>query len=730
MWNWVRGLLALVVLLAACDRPAIERLSGVGPGGGDIVAAELGSGTEVVGAAGICGDSPFVSKQTLETDERVAVLLSGLSLSEKVEQMAGFPTGAELFATPDNENAGIRGFKFRDGPRGVRLESGTATCFPVAVARAASWDLDLERRVGAAIAAETRGLGHNCLLAPTINTLRHPGWGRGQETYGEDPWFLGRMGIASVLGIQEHVPACVKHFAGNNIEDTRMTNNAVIDEQTLRENYTRQFEMVVEESDVACVMAAYNKVNGQYCCENEALLRTLLKGEWQFDGFVVSDWFAAIHTVESALGGLDVEMPWRYLYEGLQLAVGSGQVQEELIDEAVERILRIKFKFGFALLADQYGGDPDVVESKAHIALAREAAQKAMVLLKNEGGVLPLQRSGLKRLAVVGKWATEPRLGDAGSSNVTPSYAVTPFLGIKAAAGEGVDVVTSPDSSAAAEADAAIVVVALTQQDEGEAWNGGGDRDSLDLSADQEQLIVDVAKLVPVTIVVIEAGGPITMEAWKKSADAIVMAWYPGMEGGRAIADVLFGDVNFSGRLIQTWPRKWEDEPLFGNHQDETEFEYLHGYRYFDDTGTEPLYPFGYGLSYTTFHYSNLVLPCAAATKGAQFTVQVDVENTGAVVGVAVPQLYVSYPGTKVRRPIKELKGFARVELQPGEKQTVDIPLRLRDLAYFDVGQHRWVVEPIEHVVQVGPNATNLTLSASFEVSDEGVERWYVPKKP
>ena len=726
MWNWTRVLSVVVVLLSGCDRPPIERLSGTVPAGAEVTSGLDGAGP----ATSICDDRPFESVQTLTTDPRVEVLLSGLSLAEKVEQMAGFTQGVELFATPDNENAGIRGFKFRDGPRGVRLESGTATCFPVAVARGATWDLDLERRVGAAIAAETRGLGHNCLLAPTINTLRHPGWGRGQETYGEDPWFLGRMGTASVLGIQEHVPACVKHFAGNNIEDTRMTNNAVIDEQTLRENYTRQFEMVVEESDPACFMAAYNKVNGQYCCENAPLLRDLLKGEWQFDGFVVSDWFAAIHTVESVLGGLDIEMPWRFLFDGLQLAVGSGQVDEDLIDEAVERILRIKFKFGFALLADSYTGDPEIVESKGHIALAREAAQKSLVLLKNEGGTLPLNRGTLKRLAVVGKWATEPRLGDAGSSNVTPSYAVTPYLGLKAAAGSDVEVVTSPDASAAKDSDVAIVVVALTQQDEGEAWNGGGDRDSLDLSADQEQLIVEVAGVAPVTIVVMEAGGPLTMEAWKKSADAIVMAWYPGMEGGRAIADVLFGDVNFAGRLVQTWPKKWEDEPFFGNHENETEFVYLHGYRHFDGEGIEPLYPFGFGLSYTTFAYSNLVVPCATATKAAQFEVSVDVENTGDVAGVAVPQLYASYPETSQRRPSKELKGFARVELEPGEKKTVAIPLRLRDLAYFDVDQHGWVVEPLEHLLHVGPDAGDLPLSAGFLVGTKGVERWYVPKKP
>jgi len=643
-----------------------------------------------------------------------------MSISEMVEQMAGFSQGAELFATPDNTNAGVRGFRFRDGPRGVRLESGTATCFPVPVARAATWDPEIERRVGTAIAAETRGLGHNCLLAPTINTLRHPGWGRGQETYGEDPWFLGVMGVASVKGIQTHVPACVKHLACNNIEDTRMTNNAVVDEQTLRENYTRQFEMVVKEADVACIMAAYNKVNGDYCCENVPLLRSLLKEEWGFDGFVVSDWFAAKTTVESALGGLDVEMPWRLFYDGLQLAVGSGQVPESVIEEAVERILRIKFKFGFALLSETYEGDPDVVESAAHIALAREAAQKGMVLLKNEAEALPIDRAAVKRIAVVGRWATEARLGDAGSSNVTPSYALTPYLGLKAAAGPDVEVVTSEDASAAAEADATIVVVALTQQDEGEAWNGGGDRDTLDISADQEELIQAAAELSPLTVVVMEAGGPITMESWCDEADAIVMAWYPGMEGGRAIADLLFGDLNFSGRLVQTWPVKWEDEPLFGNHQDETEFEYYHGYRHFHHNETEPLFPFGYGLSYTTFAYSNLQIPCQSVTAGARLVVTVDIQNTGGRKGVEVPQLYVSYPETKVRRPPKELKGFGRVVLAPDEKKTVELPLRIRDLAYFDAGQHKWVVEPLEHVVHVGPNANELPLSRTFTIGTEG----------
>ena len=713
------GVTLLTVLIAlalfGCDRPPIEPTDSpdagaVGPDAG----LDAGSPTG-------CGPFSDPSKQTLTTDERVATVLSTLTLTEKIEQMAGFDVGADLFATPDNEHANIRGFRFRDGPRGVRLESGTATCFPASVARGASWNLDLEERVGEAMGREVRGLGHNLLLAPCINTLRHPGWGRAQETYGEDPWLLGKMGAAFTRGTQRQVPACVKHYAGNNIEDTRMTNNAVMDEQILRENYTRQFRMVIEEADVACVMSAYNRVNGQYCSENNHLLREVLKDEWGFDGFVVSDWFAAQSTVESAVAGLDVEMPWITYYASLESAVLSGQVPEEAIDEAVTRILRTKFKYGFALLDETWETEPESVESPEHIALAREAGRKGMVLLRNQGGVLPLDRATVGTIAVVGAWADEPRLGDNGSSAVTPSYAITPYGGIVGSAGGDVTVLTSVDSSAAQGADVAVVVVALTQQDEGEAWNGGGDRDLLDLSADQEALIVEVSAMVETTIVIIEAGGPITMSTWGDSPDAIIMAWYAGMEAGNAMGDVLFGDLDFEGRLIQTWPEGLADEPLFGNHQAETEYAYYHGYRHFDHYGIEPLFPFGFGLSYTTFELSALSLPCAAVTEDGRMVVSVDVENTGTRAGVDVVQLYVAYPNTQAtRRPAMELKGFARVELQAGEKKTVEIPVKIADLAYWDMGADGWIVEHVDHVVRVGHHARDLPLSAAFTVADEG----------
>jgi beta-glucosidase len=720
------GLILLAVawlcVATACDRPTLEREKT--PAGKTDVAAgldttPLDTGGDQTEASG-CGSQTLTPGQALTTDPRVETILSSLTLKEKIAQMGGDIVMSEMFLTPDNTKLGVRGLRFRDGPRGVRQESGTATCFPVSVARAATFDLDLEERIGAAMGREVKAVGYNTLLSPTINTLRHPAWGRGQETYGEDPWYLGKMGIAAVRGIQKHVPACVKHFACNNIEDTRMTNNAVVDPQTLRENYTRQFEMVVKQSDVACVMAAYNKVNGHYCCENQPLLRTLLKGEWNFDGFVVSDWLAAQSTVESALGGLDVEMPWRLNYDGLQMAVSGGQVQESVIDDAVRRILRIKFKFGFALLAEPFTDDPAVVEGPEHVDLALEAALKGTVLLKNRDNTLPLDRDTTKKIAVVGRFADEPRLGDAGSSNVVPSYAVSPYAGLAAVAGPGIDVVTSNDASAASGADVAVVVVALTQMEEGEAVFGGGDRDTLNVSADQEALIRQVAGMAGKTVVVIEAGGPITMEGWKNDADAIVMAWYPGMEGGTAIASLLFGDENFTGRLPQTWPVRWEDCPEFGNKLSETVFDYYHGYRHFDHHDIEPLFPFAFGLSYTTFQMSNLHIPCSTITPDARLVVQVDVENTGDREGVAVPLLFVSYPDTTVRRPSKEFKGFARVQLQPGEKATVSIELDARDLAYFDAATNQWVVELARHQVLMGDHARNLPLAGEFHVGSQG----------
>jgi beta-glucosidase len=709
---------ASVSIIPGCTRPAIDR--GNGPGGQDTwTGIDADMPEDVSEAFRVCGDKPSLDLRALSTDTRVDQALTSLTLAEKIEQMNGAMVQFDMFKTPDNERMQLRGLYFLDGPRGVRAETGTASCFPVAVARAASWDLDLEYRIGEAMGKELRGFGYNVLLAPTVNVLRHPAWGRGQETYGEDPWLLGMLGVAFTNGVQTQVAACVKHFAGNNVEDTRMTNNAVIDQQTLREVYTRQFEMIVKEADAASVMAAYNKLNGAYCCENQPLLRDLLKDEWGFDGFVVSDWFAAKSTVDSARAGMDVEMPMAQYYQGLEQAVTQNQVSEDLINDAVRRILRIKFKFGFALLNEPYEGNPADIESDPHKELAREAARKGMVLLKNSDDVLPVDADEVTRIAVVGPWADRARLGDAGSSNVVPSYAITPFAGIQARAGRNspaIEVVTGTDASSAAGADLAIVIVALTQEEEGEAIFKGGDRDSLDIPGDQRDLIKAVAEKGIRTVVVMEAGGPITMNDWVDDVHGVVMAWYPGMEGGHAIAEVLFGDHNFEGRVPQTWPKKWEDCPEFGNRQNETPMDYYHGYRHFDEREIEPLFPFGFGLSYTTFEFSNLVIPCDAVTETGRLVVTVDVKNTGPRQGVAVPQLYIGRPDSKIRKFVRELKGFARVSLEPDETRTVEIPIRIPDLKVWDTGRNAWVTERTTYKVEVGPNAGDLPLSGTFVV--------------
>jgi beta-glucosidase len=482
--------------------------------------------------------------------------------------------------------------------------------------------------------------------------------------------------------------------------------------------------MAVQEAHVGSVMSAYNKVNGSYCAENFHLLRDILKGDWGFPGFVESDWvFGTRSTVSSALAGLDVEMPFPVFY-GVRLvnAVNAGDVPEETIDEAVRRILRMKFCF--RLDVDPPVPNPALVESQEHTDLALEVERNAIVLLKNEGPegpVLPLDRSGPGSIVVVGALADLENLGDTGSSDVQPSYVITPLEGIQNRAGPvtvtyvPANPLTPGDEAVVAAADAAVVVAGLTEDDEGEGLVGAGDRDTLLLSSEQEQLIADVAGLNGTTIVVLEGGGAIVTENWVNDVEGILMAWYPGQEGGHAIADVLFGDTNPSGKLPITFPQSEADLPEFINDQNEVTYDYYHGYRYLDRNLTDPRFPFGYGLSYTTYAYSNLTLSDTTVAPDGTLQVGVDVTNTGGVAGEEVVQLYVSYVGSSVDRPVRDLKGFARVELDPGETKTVSLTVRADDLAYYDVAAGAWVVEPISYVAHVGPSSRDLPLSAGFQ---------------
>lgn len=672
-----------------------------------------------------CGGDPEV-QQPGGVEGRVERWLAKMTLEQKIEQMHGQSMAPVdgLYLTPEDEALGIPGFAMVDGPRGVR--AGKATTFPVPMARAATWSPELEERVGRVIGLETAAKGGNVILAPAVNNVRHPRWGRAQETYGEDVCLLAAMGSAFVTGAQQHVLASVKHYAANSIEDRRMSVDVTIDERTLREIYTRQFEKIVRRARPASVMTAYNSVNGHYASENAHLLRDLLYGEWGFDGFVESDWLTGTRsTVEAANAGLCIEMPMGAYFDQKDLgaAVEQGKVEESVIDEAVRRILRKKLEFSLDAPTEV---PAEVVESQEHTDLTLEVEREAIVLLKNEGAALPLDRAKTKTLALVGALADTQNLGDAGSSNAEPSWAVTPRAGLVDRAGTGtqIEYFSGPALGAAelakvAAADAAVVVVGLSSKDEGENFEalGGGDRESLDLPKEQVELIGAVAAQNPKTIVVLEGSGPVTVAPWLDQVKGLLMAWYPGQEGGHAIADVLFGDVSPSGKLPLTFPISEAQLPPFVNDSDAVTYDYLHGYRYLDDQGLEPSFPFGFGLSYTSFTFGALALAEAQLTQGGTVHASVDVTNTGGVTGKTVVQLYVSYASSAVKRAPRELKAFAKVELQPGETRNVALELPVSDLAHWDVAAGKWVVEPTVVKLWVGDSSRNLPASAELTLS-------------
>lgn len=705
---------------------------------------------------------------------QVQTVVGSMSLTEKADQMRGTDKGGDdgqytdTFRTLDNSNKGIRGLRFRDGPRGVNLaaelgagKNGYSTAFPVAIARGAAFDIDLEKRIGVAIGDETLASGNTMMLAPTVNILRHPAWGRAQETYGEDVYLLGRLGTAFVTGVQEYIPACVKHYAANNIENGRTVVNATMDEQTLREIFARHFEMIIKDSGVACVMASYNKVNGTYATQNKHLLTDLLRTDFGFKGFVLTDWWAIpggtdvnadtarANTTEAIKAGLDMEMPWALNFKQIEAVTGSGKpLAEADVNTAAGRILEQKYRFKIAKTGEKPGlkqpttsmdGSGSIANNAAHIALAHEAALKSMVLLKNDKNTLPIKRDKVKTVAVIGasvtykvdntndpnngtiNFATYAALGDLGSGRVLadPAQSVGPAAGIKKAAGSGINVVSGSDPALANGADFVVVVAGLTPEDEGEEYTGAGDRanfalDGKKTARPQNDLITTVASKGKPMVVVLEAGSVVEMP-WLGQVPAVVMAFYPGMEGGTALGELLFGDKNFGGKLPVTWPASWNDEPVFSSGTTAA-MDYNLGYRYFDQKGLAPLYPFGHGLSYANFEYKNLRVPCSDATSGGVVDVAVEVTNTAGIRGDEIVMVFVAYPQSKVRRSPKELKGFYRVSLEPGQTKRVTVPLRVADLKFWDTASSSWQIESGPVQVLVGPNAGQLTLKDTFTV--------------
>jgi len=681
-------------------------------------------------------DGPCPLNAAIEA--RIDGLIAQMTLDEKIAEKHGTTSVNGLWVASELDRLGIPGYRMVDGARGVSSGTGYATAFPVASLRGATWDPALEERVGEAIGLEVAAKSGNVLLAPVLNILHHPRWGRAQETYGEDTFHMARMGVGFVRGVQEHVLANAKHYAAYSIENSRFGVNVVVDERTLREQYLPHFQAVVDEANVASIMTSYNQVNGSYSAQNEHLLHDILKGEWGFLGFVESDWlFGTQSTVPSALAGLDIEMPYANFFgapllaavdvdAGLDAGVdaGVGAVPLDVIDASVRRILRRQFEYHLDAPAPR--PPSSVVESPAHEALAQQVAEEGIVLLKNDAAALPLDRSKVRSLAVVGALSATANLGDHGSSNVTPSITVTPLQGIQQAAGKvaiasvPTDTLSTADTASVAAADAAVVVVGLTWADEGEFIPGTspGDRTSLTLSPAHIALVQAVSAANPRTIVVLEGSSAITVEGWIDGVKGLLHAFYPGVQGGTALAGILFGDVNPSGKLPVTVPVAEADLPPFDNTSAQVTYGFFHGYRYVDHDGTTPRFPFGFGLSYTTFSYENLKLSSTtlAPALDGSVTVNAEVRNSGSVAGDEIAELYVGANHSAVERAVRDLKGFQRIHLEAGQTKTVSFTLRARDLAYYDVTTSAWVVEPTDYTVSVGTSSRDLPLTTTLTV--------------
>jgi beta-glucosidase len=795
-------------------------------------------------------------------EARIDALIAAMTLDEKLDQICG----KDFMDGNTNARLGIPPFLMTDGPHGVRENFGQNTCFPTLITIGATWDPELTGRFGVALAKETRARGRNLILGPCINIHRTPLGGRNFESMGEDPWLTSRLAVAYVKGVQSQgIGTSTKHFAANNQEWDRNRVSVEIDERALREIYLPAFRAAVTEAGTFTVMGAYNRLNGHYCCESRHLLEEILKNEWGFRYVVLSDWWAIKDNVKAALNGCDMEMPgpaaggYAFVREKFLPAVRDGRVPESVIDEKVRRILRVKFAMGLFDTTTVRPSEP--VNPPAHQTLARQIAEAGIVLLKNERAVLPLDRTALKRVAVIGPLARSAPAG-GGSSHVTPPYSVSTLDGVTRLSENQFEIVfaegcsmagdlaavpaaafktptgepglkaeyfTNPDLAgrpaltridrnidfnwndgnpgtgigndnfsvrwtgrlvapaggsyqlslwsddgsrlfiddklvidhwsdhgpeaklatmtlargraynvrieyyeksggacmrfgwqapggrllaravaAAKRCDAAIVVAGLNESVEGE----GVDRKNIDLPPGQDELIAAIVAANPKTVVVLMNGTPVDMRAWIAKAPAVVEAWYPGMECGNAIANILFGEVNPSGKLPVTFPMRLEDNPSFANYPgDGDKVHYREGvfvgYRHYDVREIAPLFPFGHGLSYTNFTYSNLAV---TPIEGGGCEVSFDLANSGARAGAEVAQVYVNDVEASVPRPPRELKAFRKVPLGPGESTRVMLTLGRDAFSYYDTARRDWVLEPGRFRILVGSSSRDIRL--------------------
>ncbi|OLB73749.1 MAG: hypothetical protein AUI14_25370 [Actinobacteria bacterium 13_2_20CM_2_71_6] len=661
--------------------------------------------------------------------ERAVAIVAKMTLDEKIGQLHGIRDDAKDIyrVVPAIPRLGIPELRLTNGPAGVSTGGSRnpahqplATALPAPIALAASWDLRQATAYGDLAAQETLSVGRNVLEGPTVNIARVPVNGRTFEAYGEDPYLAAQFAVSDIQAVQARgVIANVKHYMGNNQEVNRFSVNDVIDERTMREIYLPAFEAAVKTGHVGSVMCAYPKINGTFNCENPLLLNQILKTEWGFDGFVFSD-FGAVHsTVPSANAGLDLETPTgAHFGDALKTAVQNGQVSMSTIDEKLVRRYTTMIQLGL------FDRTPSVtpIPAQAHGAVARKLAAEGMVLLKNSpvGGapLLPLSSNGLTSIALIG--TDRAKTGGGGSSHVKPFYTVTPSAGLRSRAGSGVTVSTNPGtdtSSAAAAARGADVAIVIVQDNEGE----GKDRANLTLSGNQDAVVSAVAAANPRTVVVAKTGGPVLMP-WLSQVPAVLQAWYPGEEDGNAVADVLFGAFNPSGKLPITFPKKDSDQPANTparypgvNGTAQYSEGIFVGYRHYDANGIAPLFPFGFGLSYTSFAYANLKVTKGS---GANVTVEADVTNTGTRTGAEIVELFVGSPSSaSVPEAPQELQGFQKILLSPGQTGHVTVTLDARSFSHWDPASDRWTVSAGTYRVMVGSGSRDIRLRGSVALA-------------
>lgn len=809
---------------------------------------------------------PPYKNSALPVKDRVQDLLNKLTLKEKIDLLGG--TG---FTTKPIKRLGIPELKMTDGPLGVRWQKSTA--FPAGIAMASSWDTSLVNKVGSAIGREVKSKGRDVILGPCVNIARIPMGGRNFESFGEDPFLDSRMAVSYIKGVQkENVASTVKHFAANNQEYQRMFVNVKVSKRALNEIYLPAFKAAVKEAHVLAIMAAYNKVNGTYCSENDYLLKKKLREDWGFQGLAMSDWGAVHNSIQTAKSALDLEMPTGYYMNDSTLykAVKNGTVKESIINKKVRDILTVIFKLG--LFDHPRKENPKLLNSKENREIAYRTALEGIVLLKNKNSVLPVNQDKIKSIAVIGPNAAVARTGGGGSSHVTPIYSVSPlealrkklngkikinyaqgivfsdqsnpvppeYLILPSGNGHGLKAeyfsnqelkgkpeltrtdkdinynwghgspaeglpkdhfsvrwtgflqvpktgdytlsITSDDGArfylngrelvndwnnhapethlntvklkageknkitveyfdntggasvkfglvsknkdtineaveSASKSDVSVLFVGTNDNIEGE----GHDRKNLELSDMQDELINAVAKVNKHVIVVITSGSPVLMDKWINNVDGVIESWFAGDEIGNAIADVLLGNYNPSGKLPITFPKRWEDCSAYKTYKvldsvsDYSDGLFV-GYRHFDENKIEPLFPFGYGLSYTTFEYSNIRIKNESEGKQIGYTVTCDIKNTGKRDGAEIAQLYLSAVNSKISRPPKELKGFSRVELAPGELKTVKFILNNNAFEYYDAGGDTWKVAPGEYKILVGSSSRNIKLQGNVNI--------------